>query len=347
MLPNFSLFSKISKYTWQILTTTLLLILVDALLLTLLPILKLSYGPVAFSLSAIACIRISIVAIMLFFIHRFRIPKAITLITVLIQLGILFCEFYGLYVEPFALDVSKIDIDLKLETTKPITILQLSDLHMERITKRETNLKQLIKTSKPDIIVLTGDYINLSFIKDPVAYQDARNFIKSLSAPYGVYAIDGTLDDRHSMLQIFSGLPNIIVLDDSIATITVNDQELSLIGVENIGFFRDKEMLKALTKDLNPNIPSILLYHNPDLVEEAADLGISAYFAGHTHGGQIRIPGYGAIITFSRFYKKYEAGSYKVKNTFLYVTRGIGMEGSILPRVRFLCKPEVVVYTVR
>jgi hypothetical protein len=88
----------------------------------------------------------------------------------------------------------------------------------------------------------------------------------------------------------------------------------------------------------------VLLYHTPDLVETAAANDVSLYFSGHTHGGQVRLPLYGAIVTLSVYHKEYEMGEYHVGPTTLYVSRGIGMEGLGLPRIRFLCPPEIVVF---
>lgn len=79
----------------------------------------------------------------------------------------------------------------------------------------------------------------------------------------------------------------------------------------------------------------------PDLVEDLT--GADLYLAGHTHGGQVRVPGYGALVTFSRFDKKYEMGRYDVNGTALYVHRGVGFEPG-LPKVRFLCRPEIAVF---
>ncbi|MBN1306175.1 MAG: metallophosphoesterase [Anaerolineales bacterium] len=67
------------------------------------------------------------------------------------------------------------------------------------------------------------------------------------------------------------------------------------------------------------------------------------YLAGHTHGGQVRIPLYGALVTFSRYGKVFEMGEDHIEGTTLYVSRRLGMEGLGLPRVCFLCPPEIVV----
>jgi predicted MPP superfamily phosphohydrolase len=90
----------------------------------------------------------------------------------------------------------------------------------------------------------------------------------------------------------------------------------------------------------------LFLYHFPDAVEEASAANIDLYLAGHTHGGQVRLPFYGALITFSRYDKRYEAGLYRLGAATMYVNRGIGMEGGKAPRVRFLDRPEITVIDV-
>jgi predicted MPP superfamily phosphohydrolase len=91
---------------------------------------------------------------------------------------------------------------------------------------------------------------------------------------------------------------------------------------------------------------TLLLYHSSDLMPEATDLGVDLYLCGHTHGGQVRLPLFGALITSSDFWKRYEMGRYKEGNTTLYVSRGLGMEGLGAPRARFLSPPEIVLWTL-
>jgi hypothetical protein len=90
--------------------------------------------------------------------------------------------------------------------------------------------------------------------------------------------------------------------------------------------------------------PVVLLYHYPDEIALAAAQGVDLYLAGHTHGGQVRIPWYGAVITLTRTGKRFEWGPYAMGDTRMYVNRGIGMEGGTAPRVRFLARPEVTVF---
>jgi predicted MPP superfamily phosphohydrolase len=87
---------------------------------------------------------------------------------------------------------------------------------------------------------------------------------------------------------------------------------------------------------------TLLLYHSPDLIVEAAKHHIDLYLGGHTHGGQLRLPFYGAITTGSAYGKAFEAGLYEYGDTRMYISRGIGFEGGSMPRARFLCRPEIV-----
>ena len=109
--------------------------------------------------------------------------------------------------------------------------------------------------------------------------------------------------------------------------------------------FNERGATRALG-GIPPDAFSIFLYHAPDLILNAASQNVDLYCAGHTHGGQVALPGYGAIVTFSKFGKKYEAGLYREKKTFLYVNRGIGMDGGYRPRVRFWARPELTIIDV-
>jgi uncharacterized protein len=98
-------------------------------------------------------------------------------------------------------------------------------------------------------------------------------------------------------------------------------------------------------KEVPPDAYSIFVYHYPDEIYAVAGK-VDLYCAGHTHGGQVALPLYGALLTLSRFGKRFEAGLYEVDGTQLYVNRGIGMEGSGAPRVRFFARPEITVYEI-
>ncbi|MBN1876265.1 MAG: metallophosphoesterase [Anaerolineae bacterium] len=322
-------------------------------LLALLPILGLSFGSVGVPLLGITGVR-WILSMSLALVQRLaHVPtvKSAKVGLILLwglNLGILACEVWGLYIEPFRLTVTEIRVDIPtLPTGSSLRIVHLTDPHIEYTTKRERAILDTVTALEPDLIVLTGDYLNLGHLNDPITRRDTRDFLTHLHAPYGVYAVIGTVDTPDAMAALFDGLDNIKVLDDALQPISINGTDFYLLGVSNYTRARDRAALKELHTHVPGGAATVLLYHTPDLIETAAETGIDLYLAGHTHGGQIRVPFYGAIVTASAYGKQYEMGRYTVGATTLYVSRGLGMEGlGNAPRVRFLCPPEIVVLEV-
>lgn len=263
------------------------------------------------------------------------------LLLIAVNLLALALEAYALYYEPFNLQTTHLAYaGFTVQADRPLRIVHLSDLHVERITPRERRMIETVDSLQPDLILLTGDYLNLDYLSDERALQEARTVLGQLHAPYGVFAVNGSVDSPPRMARLYAGL-DITVLDDEIEHLDLPVGELYLVGISNIYRPRDAEMLRGLMAQLPAEASTVLLYHTPDLIETAAATGVDLYLAGHTHGGQVRLPFYGAVVTFSEYGKQYEAGEYRLGETILYVSRGLGLEGFGLPRVRFLCPPEI------
>jgi predicted MPP superfamily phosphohydrolase len=228
-----------------------------------------------------------------------------------------------------------------------VRILHLGDIHIERMTGREERLIQMVQDIKPDLILYSGDFLNLSFVHDENAHQDCDALWSRLSAPLGVFVVSGSpgVDDPLLLQHLLPSL-NVHWLRDQRVTIDKAGQQIDVIGINCTHRpFEDGPRLKHVV-DGGVERFTILLYHTPDLAPEAANLGIDLQLSGHTHGGQVRLPFYGAIFTSSLYGKKFEVGLRRVRDMILYVTRGIGMEGKAAPRVRFLCPPEIIVWEI-
>ncbi len=339
---------------WHIVIALLSFLAVDWLLLALLPRLGLSFGPVGPPLVALTLLRWLIVVLLTLPWRWRRAPTAAVLKVALTMMWacnvtLSVCAVDALYIEPFRLTMTALAVDgPAFLPDKPLRIVQLSDLHVERTTRRERDVLAEVAALEPDIIVLTGDYLNISYLSDLVTLSDTRDFLAQLHAPYGVYAVtDRYVDPADAMRVIFDGQP-ITVLYDETVCLPFDGADLCIIGIQSYRNVheRDRAVLESLSMQTPPGSYKLLLYHKPDLAEVVAENDIDLYLAGHTHGGQIRLPFYGAIVTFSAHGKKYEMGRYTLGKTTLYISRGLGMEGSGAPRARFLCPPEIVVVDI-
>ncbi|HSJ58175.1 MAG TPA: hypothetical protein VLC95_13410, partial [Anaerolineae bacterium] len=278
---------------------------------------------------------------------------------VLLQLLVLGLAWWGTRVEPFRLQVTHLDLaDRGRPGAGRIRIVQLSDLHIERLTRRERGLPELVRGLGPDLILLPGDFLNTSYNRDPEAAAGLGALLGELDAPLGMYAVWGTAHvDYPDVLRPVLQAAGVEVLEDRAVGLSPDgsaggNEELGnsassalwLMGVTPTWApDEDAERVRTLLAAAPPGAFSLLLYHLPDLMPAAAALGVDAYLAGHTHGGQWRVPGFGALVTSSRYGKRYEAGLYQEGRTRLYVSRGLGMEGFGTPRARLFCRPEVVV----
>jgi predicted MPP superfamily phosphohydrolase len=255
--------------------------------------------------------------------------------------------FYGFYYEPFRLKISRQKLYThKLPPGKTIRLIHFGDLHIERITNRELELIEQVRTIDPDLILFSGDILNLSFLTDSQAQLDAISVFQKLTAPYGVFYVSGSsaVDCPEIFRQLIPNLPG-KWLDNQ--RITLKGIPLDIIGITCTHRPHvDTVVLQNLMENTKSDNLHILLYHSPDLAPLACQNRIDLQLSGHTHGGQVRLPFYGAIFAGSLYGKRFESGRYQLADMTLYVTRGIGMEGAAAPRVRFLCPPEISVWEI-
>jgi len=329
---------------WTVALGLLLFSLLDWGLFACLPRQGVSFGPVQPPWLGLVLVRWLLSVGSLPFAGRWPIPTLAVLAFLQILLWALALQ--GTLLEPFRLQVTSLEISSSKMTNPgiPVRIVQLSDLHIERLTRRELALPVLVDGLSPDLIVLTGDFLSTTYNMDPQALDDLQALLKQLRAPGGIYAVWGTEEvDLPDLLRpVLTGL-GIITLEDEAIEVTVNGQRLWLVGLNcTRDLVAEGAKLGALVEDAPPGSFTLLLYHTPDLMPQAAGLGVDLYLAGHTHGGQWRLPGFGALLTSSHYWKRYEAGHYHQGDTHLYVSRGLGMEGFGTPRARFFCPPEVV-----
>ena len=198
---------------------------------------------------------------------------------------------------------------------------------------------EMTNALRPDIILLVGDYVHHSdhYIAPGI---DA---LGKLKAPLGRYAVRGNHDNRVYTPISIDALAEAKLPDLNNTGIWLERQgaKLRICGVGD--FWTDYQDLRAALGDATRDDAVILLSHNPDFVETIRDPRVGLVLSGHTHGGQVVVPGFGAPIVPSRYGQKYLEGLVQGPCTQVYVSRGVG---TVSPPVRFLCRPEVVLITL-
>jgi predicted MPP superfamily phosphohydrolase len=254
-------------------------------------------------------------------------------VPVLALVGVI-CLLYGRFVEPYWLEIKHVSIPSKrIRPGTSLRIVHFSDLHSGAGPRLEARLPELIAAQKPDVIVFTGDAV-----VNARGLPLAHGLFAALSSIAPVYAVRGNHD--HPFKDKVFAVNGVHDLERDVAELEVRGNRVYILGAAD----RSDDALPALVRSTPEDGFHILLYHRPDEIERIAALGgIDLYCAGHTHGGQVALPWYGAIITLTKLGKKYESGLYRVGDTYLYINRGLGMDR---PRVRFLARPEITVLDI-
>jgi len=258
-------------------------------------------------------------------------------VLVLGTIGVL-CVLYGLLIEPFWLAVEHVRLSSnKIHKGETVRVVQISDLHCDATTRLEDKLPGVISAEKPDVIVFTGDAINM-----PQGLPIFRNCLQRLAKIAPTFVVKGNWDAWFfKNLDRFGGT-GAIELTGKPIKVRIKDSDVWIGGLP-VG---TSNSVQEVLKDVPEQDYRIFLFHYPDYIEEMAKNKIDLYLAGHTHGGQVALPFYGALITLATTGKKYESGLHHLGNTFMYTNRGIGMEGGRAPRVRFCARPEVTVIDI-
>ena len=198
---------------------------------------------------------------------------------------------------------------------------------------------ELANSLKPDLTVLTGDYV----WRIPEGAEDLAAILSGLNARFGVYSALGNHDiwlDVELVKQAFARHRLPMLVNQGIP-LTLGNASLYLAGLDD-GWSGNPD-LKAALEGAPPQSPVILLYHEPDLADQVSlDPRLTLQLAGHTHGGQVRLPLRGPVIL-PYLGRKYDYGLYRVNEMWLYTNPGIGM---ISVPYRYNCPPEVTEFTL-
>lgn len=223
-----------------------------------------------------------------------------------------------------------------------LTLAQLSDLHLGPfITAADlhTVVNQVLAL-QAEVIVLTGDFASRSTHGEP---EILARELGRLTAPLGVFACLGNWEwwtDTRAILRALRSANVQLLYNQSMAW-QRGAATVYIAGIDSVAAGRP-----SLNRALAPvpaQAPTLLLAHEPDFADSAAqDPRLVLQLSGHSHGGQVRLPGFGPVLL-PRLGRKYPAGWHQIQNMQLYVNRGLGV--TALP-LRFNCRPEITLFTL-
>ncbi len=268
---------------------------------------------------------------------------------------------YGLFIEPRRFRVLRQAVDLKGPSLNPLNILHLSDFHF--YSGRQARIRFLHRLAKEqyDLVFITGDLID-----DDSGIDLCLEALQPLKARHGIYAVLGNHDyvhitvrdlfhrtgakprERHkqanNVARLIQGLRElgIHVLQNERVEIRIEGIPFTIAGVDDPYEYRDD--IRKTFEGYEKSGPCFVLVHTPDRYKELSELEPDMVFSGHTHGGQVRMPLVGPLVTRTTAPRQFASGLVRMNGTVFHTTHGVG--SGRLTKPRLWCPPEVTVFHV-
>jgi uncharacterized protein len=245
---------------------------------------------------------------------------------------------YGLFYERH--QVARLTRDVPVRGLPPaldgLRVGMITDVHHSGVVSADdvTRAVQILTDAAPDIVVLGGDYV--SFFDRAFIGPVAELLAPLAGAPHGSFAVLGNHDDEKEMPAALSSR-GFTVLKDQRTQLTIKGEKLDIAGIKF--WTRTPGEIAAVLRGTGGT--TLLLSHDPRRLAEAAALDVQLVLSGHTHGGQVIVPGVGAVVG-----RKFPvlAGYATRENTSIFVSRGVG---TVYMPVRINCPPDVAILTLR
>ncbi|HUP65339.1 MAG TPA: metallophosphoesterase [Thermoanaerobaculia bacterium] len=249
----------------------------------------------------------------------------------------------GAHNDLYDLEISR--HELEIEDLAPeldgFRIAFLTDTHVASFMRRPfyRECVERVRAEQPDVVLLGGDFV--SFHRDiPLM---AELLLPGLEAREGVFAVLGNHDYWAGPEEIQSVMSEggVQFLINRSVTIRRGRGSIAIVGIDEM--YRGDPDVDSALEGIDDSCPRIVLSHHPDVIALLHGHRVDLMVGGHTHGGQIRLPWFGAIVVPSKHEGRYASGFHLERRIRMYVSRGLGA----VPPIRILCPPEIAVFTLR
>lgn len=254
--------------------------------------------------------------------------------------------FYATHVEPNRIVVQRatVPVDPTLAGDDPVTVAVLADLQTDHVGDFQRRAIDRLMAAEPDVILVPGDLFHAPDATFEEWLPELQELLGQLRAPGGVFVVQGDVDGPDRVHRAFAANPDARVLDDEVATVEVGDRTLR-IGGTMLAYDSPaaQEVRRQLQGGPADGSIRILLSHRPDTVFGLAPASpVHLTVAGHTHGGQVVLPGFGPPMTLTEVPRAVAAGGlHEVGGNRIYVSPGVGLERRQAPQLRFNDPPTI------
>ena len=249
--------------------------------------------------------------------------------------------------EPLRLELVSTSVPLAgaRKGAEPLTIGILADLQTDRVGLHERRAVKMLMDAAPDVILIPGDLFQGDETQFAATLPDLRALLASLSAPGGVFFVSGNTDFHQGLDQALAGT-GIQRLRHEEAVVDLKGRRLRILGLDE--WESPEPRLSDFASLPGDDEVRIVLVHRPGVMLNLPDDSrVDLLVGGHTHGGQIQIPGFGPPLDLSPLPRHISAGGlHWLYGNRVYVSRGVGLERGSAPRIRFLAPPEVSLLTL-
>jgi uncharacterized protein len=255
---------------------------------------------------------------------------------------------WGFWLEPASLRTREVDLPLAWPSSRPLRVVVMSDLHVGSPYHGARRLRDTVaraNATRPDLICILGDFVTRGVIGGSfVPAEVIATELQRLRAPGGVVAVLGNHDRWYNGPRVQRALVSvgIRVIEDTAVRLTTPSGPVWIAGVSDL-LTGPHDITRAIGAVTDSQTPVLLITHNPDIFPGVPDR-VTLTLAGHTHGGQVRLPFLGALVVPSQYGQRYAAGPVVEQGRRLFVSTGIGTTN--IP-VRFGVPPTIFVLTLR